>query len=104
MESEPQARTIHCEAHGYTGLAIVCMHLFDALSHRQVSGVGFHEFLPTPDDPEPVALCDQCESLRIFEGIWNDRVDQQAGIRVLCVECFAFLRRMARLGNGSIDA
>jgi hypothetical protein len=104
MGGEPHGRTIHCGTHGSKDLAIVCTHLFDALSHRRVSAVGFHEFSPTPDDPEPVALCDQCELLRISEGIWNDRVDQQAGIRVLCVDCFALLRRMAQTGEGRVDA
>lgn len=95
---------IHCALHGSTSVAIVCTHLFDALSRRTVSALGFHEFSPTPEDPDPVALCNQCESVRIAEGIWNDRVDQQAHIRVLCLDCFGLLRRMAHLGDGRVDA
>jgi hypothetical protein len=104
MNSDSQQETVHCATHGSKGVAIVCMHLFDCLSHRTVSALGFNEFSPTPDDPEPVALCDHCEAVRLSEGIWNDRVDQQASIRVLCVECFSLLRRATHLGDGRVDA
>jgi hypothetical protein len=104
MNSDSQENTVHCATHGSKGVAIVCMHLFDCLSHRTVSALGFNEFSPTPEDPEPVALCNHCEAVRVSEGIWNDRVDQQASIRVLCVECFSLLRRMTHLGDGRVDA
>jgi hypothetical protein len=104
MESYAQPQTVHCATHGTQGLAFVCTHLFDALSRRNVASVGFQEFVPTPENPEPVALCNECEAVRVHEGIWNEKVDRLTQIRVLCLGCFDFVRRMAQRGDDILDA
>jgi hypothetical protein len=104
MESSASEHTVDCMAHGVQQLALVCTHILEALSSRTLAAVGFHEFAPTAEDPEPIALCNDCESVRCAEGVWNDRVDQQVQLGVLCLECFDGARRMASRRVGSCDA
>ena len=104
MQSLVVSSKVECATHGPQPLGLVCAHIFDALSSQTVHVVGFHEYEPTVDDPEPVALCADCEALFCAEGDWTDRVDFQVNLRVLCLECFSGARRMAAREAGGHDA
>ena len=104
MADSASARTANCTEHGSQPLALVCVHILDALSRGTVSSVGFEEYAPTEEDPEPVALCDSCEAVFREEGIWNDRLDGQVQLKVLCLGCFDGARRMSARQKGGRDA
>jgi hypothetical protein len=104
MQTPVVSSKVECIAHGPQPLGLVCTHIYDALSSQTVHVVGFQEYEPTTEDPEPVALCGDCESFFRAEGVWTDLVTSQVKLRMLCLECFGGARRMAAREAGGHDA
>jgi len=104
MQASVVSPKVDCASHGPQPIGLVCTHIFAALVNQLVHVVGFQEYEPSPDGPEPVALCDDCEALFRSEGEWSDRVGSEVALRVLCLECFSGARRMAARERGGHDA
>jgi hypothetical protein len=83
MADDP--RRIHCVRHGARNPAFVCRHLVDGV------GLGFVEPCGPQDadaSDEQAAWCDACEDARLAGGGWTDRSETEAGITLVCGECF----------------
>jgi hypothetical protein len=80
-------RVVKCGTHGNAGPAIVCCHI-----RLETDAVGFNEEPVTPEEPEPMAWCDHCETMRAEIGEWTDQVDKFADMRVVCEICYMRLR------------
>jgi len=104
MQTTVVSPKVECASHGPQPLGLVCTHIFKALSSATVHAVGFQVFEPTDENPEPVALCGECQSLFRAEGAWTERVGSQVDLRVLCLQCFNGARRMAARDGGGLDA
>jgi len=75
--------TVHCETHGESKRAFICIHLME-----DSSGLGFNREEPTEGDAYPDAWCDKCELVRTRHGGWDDVPDDLCKIVVVCCECY----------------
>lgn len=78
-------RRIRCERHGLRRPAFVCRHL--------VSGVGLGFLEPRGPQAEDAAgeqsaWCDRCETARLAGGDWTRQSEADAGITMICIDCF----------------
>lgn len=79
---------VECSVHGECEPAYVCQHL------NLTDLVGFHQpYNPeNPDEEELNAWCDECDKILLEEGEWNDRSEGHAKIKLVCSECFQFMK------------
>lgn len=80
--------TIACDEHGEAPVAYVCKHLCDS---KNEEAVGFYQ--PDMDlyeeQHEYSAWCKVCEDkLSKAGGEWNELLEKQADIKVICLSCF----------------
>jgi len=90
--SESDSRIVKCGTHGSVGPAFVCCHLI----RDELAPAGFNEQEPEPDDPEPVAWCDDCNIMIEEIGEWTEQVEAFANMKLVCEFCFANLRERHR--------
>ncbi len=84
--------TIECEEHGTCETALVCCHLADSLDNE---AVGFYQSYIDlfAEKYEYNAWCKSCETSFAQVGYeWNDLLEKQADIKVLCMACFEDLK------------
>jgi hypothetical protein len=75
--------TIHCETHGDSEQAFICIHLTG-----ESSGLGFNRDDPSEDHPFPDAWCDNCEIIREAHDGWDDVPTGLCKIVAICAECY----------------
>lgn len=89
MSSESsESHLIQCGTHGPMGIAVVCCHLLEPTDRI----LGFVENEPDPEDPDPQAWCDECETRFLAEGGLTDAFRAFNGMRVICEACFIGIR------------
>ena len=86
--STTDKRTVNCGTHGDVGPAFVCCHLI----RDELAPAGFNEAELEPDDPEPMAWCNACETMIDETGGWTEQAEKFADIKLVCEFCFARLR------------
>jgi hypothetical protein len=74
---------IHCDVHGESTQAFVCIHLKD-----ESYGLGFNREEPASDNPHPDAWCDACEVIRQDNNGWDNATDELCKIVVVCADCY----------------
>jgi len=83
------AGTVECEKHGEQEQTFVCQHLFRSLTTREPVGFHFSDF------PRGDAWCAACEEVRVREGgVWNERSEEFAGIKLLCGACYDEIKKL----------
>jgi len=79
---------ISCDSHGPGRCAFVCQHL---LGNKKV---GFEEAFETyenmelEEDDDFQAWCNECETIRLQEGEWNETSMKFADIKLVCEQCY----------------
>jgi hypothetical protein len=76
--------TVDCRLHGSRAATYVCQHLVSGENRGVVLGYD-------PDNPltlYPDAWCNSCDAKLSEVGDWTDETEQEAGIRLLCSECY----------------
>ena len=87
-------KVVDCSEHGQAPESFVCGHILESLWDGQARGF-YYSSLNAED--EPCAWCADCERMLHAEGdVWTEELEERAGIKLLCYECFL---RAARL-NG----
>jgi hypothetical protein len=85
---------VECSAHEFRRRAFVCQHL------NHTTKVGFEEAFETSedmelsDDDDFQAWCNDCETVRLKEGEWNDQSMAFAKIKVVCEKCYFEMKEM----------
>ena len=95
------SRHVVCSKHGSTDPAFVCGHV------ARGTGLGFYVACePNPDDPDRGefgrflnAWCEQCEQERLRYGGWDDRSESNLNLKLVCLHCFAEIRRRNTTGK-----
>jgi hypothetical protein len=78
-------RSVECDVHGSRAPAFVCSYLVLTLMDMKARGVTWTK----DDDGEVSAYCDECrDRLEAGGGEWNDELEAQAGVQLLCFGCF----------------
>ena len=79
---------MECILHGKQKPAFICKHL------QYGEGLGFHQPIETPKEDWPFqnAWCDECNTIFLEEGGWNDRSEAFAGIMAICEGCFEVIK------------
>ena len=76
---------VECTEHGKSKPAYVCKHLIQTLQDRIPRGVIWLR----DDDGCVNSYCDACnERLRRAGGEWNDELEAEAAINLICEGCF----------------
>jgi hypothetical protein len=81
------ADTVHCDTHGETNQAFVCVHLT-----AEASGLGFNREDSDTETPTPDAWCDNCEIVRAAHDGWTDEAQELTKIVLLCAHCYERVR------------
>ena len=83
--SRPDVR-VDCETHGESFATFICRHL------QSGEGKGFF-CADDPNDSHPDAWCFECdEALKRGGGVWNEQSDKQAGVKMVCANCYDEMR------------
>ena len=84
--------SVECQEHGVQPATFVCRHLVQAL--RDGVPVGFF-CAEDPDNPRPDAWCASCEKVvQSTGGEWNDESEREAGVTMICGECYDRVRQL----------
>lgn len=82
MTDSTSSSDLHCDTHGPSGAAYLCVHL------QQQPVQTWYCNPPSADQPCPDAWCAACERLFQQEGEWNEKNEGQVDIRMVCQQCY----------------
>ncbi|MFL5242350.1 MAG: DUF2199 domain-containing protein [Gemmataceae bacterium] len=77
--------TVSCDCHGESYATFVCKHLAKGF------GLGFF-CADQPGDPQPDAWCGACQRVLEKEGVWNDRSESFADVKLVCAGCYTTIK------------
>ncbi len=75
---------MECERHGINKPSFICKHLQHGV------GIGFNEpnEEPDPEYPFKEAWCNECDTVLMEQGEWNDISEGYAEVMAICEGCF----------------
>ena len=82
---------INCPQHGTQHLAVVCQHTIESLYDSLPRGL----WVATDKSGDINAYCNECEVYRNRSGgDWPSDCDNILKVKILCLECFALVRKI----------
>ena len=79
--TENAAREVHCDTHGASPYALICVHL------RQASGLEYFA-VPRCEHGPAQAWCCVCDGVVQTERGWTDASEEHAQFNLFCAECY----------------
>lgn len=79
-------RFVECSTHGTQVATYVCRHTVETL--RDGKPRGFWSAEAKPGDQYPDSWCTACEERVNAAGEWNDENEKEAGVTLICSECY----------------